>query len=118
MAKDDFETGKHLFNPYIEIGKGKWLNSNLAYINVTTFKDCLEHLIPSFTAEKGETLFDEETRKKIYSVYGTVGRTVITHGSSYLNITEPPVSRTFMGFLLEEIVKRNLPHVHKELNQR
>jgi hypothetical protein len=112
MSKDDTEKGRCLLNPYIEIGKGRNPN-HYAWINVSTFKDCLEHLIPSFNAETGQTMFTDEEEEKLYSVYGTVGRTVLCPGFAYLNISEPPVSRTFMGFLLEDVLAKNLPRVHK-----
>ena len=116
MSKDDFETSKTLLNPYIEIGKGRESNpNNNAYVNVSTFEDCHKHLIMPFT-DIGPTIFGDELKEKIYSVYGVVGRTVITAGAwAYLNIVEPPISRTLMGFLLEDIIKENLPNVYKAL---
>lgn len=119
MSKEDYKTNQTLLNPYIEIGKGCESSPNsYIHLNVSTFKNCLAHLIPSFT-DNGQRIFDEATEeKKLYSVYGVVGKTVTNPNgaSAYLNITEPPISRTLMGFLLEDILIQNLPEVHRALN--
>ena len=112
MSKDDFETSRTLLNPYIEIEKRK--SGNYAYVNVSTFEDCLDRLIPPFT-DMGPNI---ELERKGYNIYGVVGRTITSpHGTgAYLNIAEPPISRTLMGFLSEDILRRNLPNVHQTLN--
>jgi len=47
-----------------------------------------------------------------------VGRTIAGAGRAYLNIGEPPITRTLMGFLEEEVLKQNLPEVYKALNPK
>jgi len=111
MSRDDYETGQTLINPYIEIGRGQEPNPrSMAYVNVETFRECLGHLIRSRT-ENGPRVLDFP----FYSVYGVVGNTVSGGGNSYsyINIGEPPVSRTLMGYLPEEILKQELPKTHK-----
>jgi len=115
MSRDDCETGKRLITPHIEIGKGIEPSPNLnAYINVSTFEDCLEHLIRPFT-DKGPTLMK---RTDNYCVYGVVGRIVGGKAHIFLNIAEPPISRTLMGFLQADVLAGNLPKVYKILNSR
>ncbi|HTY44304.1 MAG TPA: hypothetical protein VMC80_03605 [Patescibacteria group bacterium] len=110
MSRDDCEKGGRLLNPFIEIGKG-YDPHTLFYVNVTTFGECMEHLIPTFT-DHGPMMLD----KKFYSIYGTVGRSVVSpSGGSYVNIAEPPISRTLMGFVLEMDLKNHLPNVHRAL---
>ncbi len=119
MSRDDFETGKTILNPYIEIGR--FIESNLnqhAYVNVSTFEGCLAHLIPPFT-DKGPTTFSEKESEEKYCIYGAVGRTIRGAGGTwaYLNIGEPPISRTLMGFLSGEILEQKLPRVYESLDK-
>jgi len=112
MSRDDWEDGKKLYSPFVEIGKGREPQSR-APVNASTFKPCLGHLRPVASPERGPLT----PEKPFYSVYGVIGRTVISAGGgSYLNISEPPLSRTLMGYILEEIVKEKLPRVHKILS--
>lgn len=117
MSKDDFETSETLLSPYIEIGRGIEPSPNHhAYVNVSTFRDCLGHLIPPFT-DSGPTTLRRDLEEKTYCVYGVIGRIVASGGGrAYLNIAEPPVSRTLMGFLSEDILKQNLPKVYNTLH--
>lgn len=103
MSKDDFEMLETLLNPYIEINKS--FRSLRAYINVSTFGKCLGYLIPPFT-DKGPTLQNSE--EKTYCIYGVVGRTFVEDvDKAYLNVEEDPISKTLMGFLSEDILKKN-----------
>jgi len=116
MSKDDWETGKTLMNPYIEIGKGLGLESNPVLhveVNVSTFGEI----------GLGKLLERTEVRNlscNVYSVYGVVRRTIIGGGRAwgYLNIDDPPISRTLMGFLSDEDLKKVLPNVHHQLNPK
>ena len=113
MSKDDYETGKTLITPYIEIGKWNEPSPNeRAYVNVETFKKCLGKLI-QVRDDKGP----KTPNKPFYSIYGVVNRPVQSvDGESYVNINEPPISRTLMGYLKEEVLKGKLPKTHRKLN--
>lgn len=114
MSKEDWETSETLLNPYIEIGEGIESRPNFhARVNVSTFKGCLGHLKPPFT-DRGPNMILEN---RIYCVYGVVGRTITgpSGSSAYLNVDEPPISRTLMGFLIEDVLKTYLPKVHRTL---
>jgi len=111
MSKDDFETGEHLLNPYIEMGRDKEpAPDDMLHINVSTFEKCLSHLTPAFT-DNGPQI----PEVPFCSVYGVVGRTVAGHGHASLNITESPLSRTLMGHLPASVLKDNLPEVYEAL---
>ena len=113
MSKDDWESGKTLITPHIEIGRGTDPSDRMAYVNVDTFRDCLGELtLPR--SEKGS----QHPEVSFYSVYGVVSRSVRSvDGSSYVNVDEPPVSRTLMGYLEESILKDKLPHTYKALRE-
>ena len=112
MQKEDFETGKTLLNPYVEIKRMRD-NEWIFHINVSTFGKCLEHLMPPFTESEPNLLEESD-----FVVYGSVGRTVVnSEGNAYLKINEPTISRTLMGFLSEKIVKEKLPEVYKFLRK-
>lgn len=113
MSRDDWETGETLFTPHIEIGKGIEPSPNDgASVNVNTFKKCLGKLILARNEPGPRTL-----KGPLYSVYGVIGRPVrIPGGNSYINLNEPPVSRTLMGYLEEEILEKELPNTYDALN--
>jgi hypothetical protein len=102
MSRDDFETEKKLFNPYIEIGMGGDPSPcDVVSINVSTFESASKRMLERRGNNQPEGTF--------YSVWGVVGRTVTGPGGAYLNIDEPPISRTLMGFILHEDLVKNLP---------
>jgi len=118
MSKDDFVTNEKLLNPYIEIAKYYDSNTNNhTYINVSTFEDCLSHLIPPFVGNEPTA---QKRGKRLFAVYGVVGRTVkgIGGGFAYLNISERPISRTLMGYLTKDSLKEKLPTIHKGLTEK
>ena len=108
MSKDDWETGNTLTTPHIEI-EGD--TSRAACVNVDTFKGCLGKLTPARNEHGPQT-----PSYSFYSIYGVISRPVGSPaGDSYVNIDEPPVSRTLMGYLEESILKEKLPNTHKAL---
>jgi len=108
MSKDDWETRKTLITPHVEIGKGID-PSMIAYVNVDTFKKCSGKLINFLKIPEGS----------FYSIYGTVGRPVaFLTEEAYLNIDDPPISRTLMGYLEEEVLRNQLPNTYKALNKK
>ena len=114
MSKDDWETRAPLITPHIEIGKGMEPPPyERAYVNVDTFKECLGRLTLARSKNGPQT-----PDHPFYSVYGVVGRPVGSlAGDSYVNIDEPPVSRTLMGYLDESILEEKLPNTFKALNE-
>ena len=109
MSKDDWETSQTLITPHIEVGGG--IDPPIkAYVNVETFKECLGELTLA-RSERGP----ERPDYPFYSVYGVVSRPVRSAIDSYVNIDEPPVSRTLMGYLAENILKDKLPNTYKAL---
>jgi hypothetical protein len=113
MSKDDWETGHTLITPHIEIEKGTD-SSYAAYVNVDTFKGCLGKL----TLARNE-YGSQRPDYPFYNIYGVVSRPVGSPaGDSYVNIDEPPISRTLMGYLKEDILKEKLPNIFKELNEK
>ena len=50
-------------------------------------------------------------------VYGAVGRIVNTHKWAYLNINEPPISRTLMGYITERDLGDKLPKTFAMLKE-
>jgi len=115
MSRDDYETNKTLITPHIEIGLGHESQPTLrAYVNVETFKDCLGKMTPP-SNEHGPATTDYP----FYSIYGVVARSVPSMaGDSYVNIGEPPISRTLMGFLEESVLAENLPKTFEILKAR
>jgi len=112
MSKDDWETGETLITPHIEIGIGIE-PYNLVYVNVTTFKKCLGRL----TLARNEN-GPQHPKGFFYSIYGVVSRPVRSiDGSSYINIDEPPVSRTLMGYLEEDVLRAELPRTYQALKK-
>ncbi len=89
MAENDWETGKPLVIPHVEIGKGLDSSGDRVRLNISTVIPCLELLVPTFSQEFSD-----------YSVYGVVGDT----------------TRTRMGFLSADIVESSLPKTYERLN--
>jgi len=114
MSKDDYETGQTLITPHIEIGEGVEPSRNsLAYVNVDTFRGCLGELTLA-RSEQGP----QQPESSFYSVYGVVSLPVRSvDGSSYVNIDEPPVSRTLMGYLEESVLREKLPTTYQLLKR-
>ena len=114
MSKDDWETGATLITPHIEIGKGREPSpKERVYINVDTFRECLGKLTLARNEQGPQT-----PDCSFYSVYGVVSRPVGSMaGDSYVNIDEPPVSRTLMGYLEESILREKLPNTYGALTR-
>ena len=111
MSRDDYETRETLLNPFIEIGRGiEPSPDERAYVNVSTFKDCLRYLTPS-RDERGPKTPDFP----YFSIYGVVGFTVSGAGGAYINIGEAPISRTLMGHLPERVLRLKLPKTYESL---
>lgn len=115
MSRDDYETGQTLITPHIEIGTGAEPSPiEMAYVNVETFRDCLGKLTPPSDVH-GPNI----PEYPFYSVFGVVARAVGSlAGDSYVNIGEPPLSRTLMGFLEQRILAEKLPKTHGILMER
>jgi len=115
MSRDDYETNKTLITPHIEIGLGHESQPTLrAYVNVETFRKCLGKMTPP-TNDRGPVI----PGQPFYSIYGVVARSVPSMaGDSYVNIGEPPISRTLMGFLEQSVVEENLPRTFKFLKHQ
>lgn len=113
MSRDDWETGQRLITPHIEIGRGaEPFLTEMACVNVETFRGCLGHITPP-TNQHGQAI----PNYPFYSVFGVVGRSVAGGGGeySYVNIGEPPISRTLMGYLEEKVLMEKLPKTHSVL---
>ena len=122
MSRDDSETGEKLLNPYIKINIGVDGTDGASRgigINTSTFEPCLGYIVPSFR-DNGPTSPEAELGTKFYHIYGVVGKTVSgANGSwAYLNIAEPPVSRTLMGYLTDGVLKKHLPKIHETINPK
>jgi len=114
MSRDDFETGRTLVTPHIEIGVGRHIGTSLVYVNVDTFVPCLEFM-ENFRPDNDPRI----PPKYLCSVYGVVGRSVSSRsGGCYLNIDEPPLSRTLMGYISRLDIKERLPGVYEFLESR
>jgi len=119
MSRDDYETGETLRTPHIEIGKGSEpYPRKMVPINVSTFETCFSFLIPLREGRDGIGLRSPQFSP--YSVYGVVGR-VASDGSGVglgaLNLHEPPLSRTLMGFLDESVLEKKLPNAYRILKE-
>ena len=105
-----------MITPHIEIGK-VYDGEILAHVNVSTFEHCLEHLEYPFTDRGPTSLVRREDTT--YSIYGVVGRMVISQaGGCFLNIVEPPISRTLIGYVSEEVLREHLPNVYGFIKNR
>lgn len=115
MSRDDYETGKTLLNPFIEIGKGGEPHPReRAYVNVETFRGCLGNLMPPRDGRDGVGL--RSPNFSFYSVYGVVSRPIRTAtGDPSVRVDEPPISRTLMGFVEESVLKHHLPKTFETL---
>jgi len=106
MSRDCWETSKTLVTPHVEIEFIKdYKLVGSAGVNVSAFEDALTSVLPASTREKGPMI----TKEPHYLIYGVVGRIVNNHGWAYLNISEPPISRTLMGYLTKENLEKTLP---------
>ena len=108
MSRDCYETGRKLITPHVEIDlinarKGRIRS---AYVNVSAFEGALAHISPSSDPQMGPLTPKEDFYCEIY---GAVGRIVNNHQWPYLNITEPSISRTLMGYLTMDNFRRELP---------
>jgi hypothetical protein len=113
MSRDCQETGTTLITPHIEldlIENFKFIGSG--GINASAFEKALGFVQLTVNHERGPLVLPN----KHYLVYGVVGRIVNNHSWPYLNIGEPAISRTLMGYLTEEVVKRDLPRTFKEFS--
>lgn len=112
MPKTDCVTKQRLLNPHIEIGLGFEPSPySCLHINVSTFEKGSVFLLP-LSLEPTANNAD-----KIYSVYAVVDQTPYYGSGGYLEENNVPVSRTLMGFLLEDKLKENLPKLHGFLNR-
>ena len=115
MSRDCYETGVTLLTPHVEIElleKGRETITS-AGVNASAFNNALAYLLPPASPERGPLIPD----RPYYRIYGVVGRIVNNHGWAYLNIAEPPISKTLMGYLTEEDFKRELPKTFEILKQ-
>lgn len=115
MSRDDYETSQTLITPHIEIGTGSESDPHSrAYVNVETFRKCLGKMT-SPSNQHGPAI----PNYPFYSIYGVVARSVASlAGDSYVNIGEPPISRTLMGYLEEKILAEKLPRTFEILKAR
>jgi len=111
MSRDCRETGRTLVTPHVELEL--IINHMLvgsAGVNVSAFEKALGFVLPTSSYEFGPL----PKPKTHYLIYGVVGRIVNTHQWPYLNIGEPAISRTLMGYVTEEIIKKELPKTFEE----
>lgn len=112
MLKSDCVTKQRLLNPYIEIGPGFDPGTfSCLHINVLTFKSASEFLLPLSSEPEARNA------DKAYSVYAVVDQTPYRGSGGYLEEHYASLSRTLMGFLLEDPLKENLPRLHGFLNR-
>ncbi len=106
MSRDCSETGRTLLTPHIELDLIDNFNiQGSAGINVSAFEKALGFVLPTISYEYGPL----PRPNRHYLVYGVVGRIVNNHQWSYLNIGEPAISRTLMGYITENTLKKELP---------
>ncbi|MFA4960711.1 MAG: hypothetical protein WC548_03535 [Candidatus Pacearchaeota archaeon] len=113
MSKLDCETCEYLLPVYIEFGFGREPH-RLVCVNTATFESCFSRLTPPLIDNKPNC--PQEQKTNFCSVYGTVGRTVITGDSfAYVNGNEPPISRTLMGYIPSKTLEEKLPSAFEDL---
>ena len=112
MSRDDHEVGGRLYSPFVELERVSRDKSNklVLAVNASTFEPCLEDLKPTRTPNGPEWIDEPHCL-----IYGVVGFTVTSDpaGGNYLNITEPALSRTLMGYVTDPTLKKNLPNLYR-----
>ena len=114
MSRICSETDGTLITPHVELElfvNYKMVDS--AAVNVSAFEKALDSLLPASSHEMGPII----TKDPHCLVYGVVGRIVNTHGWAYLNIAEPPISRTLMGYITGDVLKKELPRTFEDFNR-
>lgn len=118
MTAVDHENGKSIINPYIQIQKYSGDGTG-CFLNTLTFGDCQDELIHPLDRKIGELKED----KKLYVVEAVVGE---YNGSPLpgipiqlktVSLIRHERSRTLLGYLAEDIVKKNLPNTFATLNR-
>ena len=119
MTGVDHENGRHLINPFIAVGK---VGSPVSYyINTSTFGDCQDEIMHPLDRyqdaleEQGklyvvDTVVGEYNGSPIHDSFSNMLKTV--------SITRQPRSRTLLGYLPEDVVKKQLPRIFASLNAR
>ncbi|MDD5012304.1 MAG: hypothetical protein PHQ66_01505 [Candidatus Nanoarchaeia archaeon] len=109
---DDYETGKPLATPHIEIEDdietidGK--RQLIARINSTTFQKAIQkiNLIP--------LIYNEDfSKERGYKIYGVIGRIIPKSADWTVGYITPALSRTLLGMISKEDLKQYLPKVNK-----
>ena len=95
MTRDDYETGKDLVSPYIEICDERLRRG--VDINVQTFYDNFVHA----NLQQNDWIKDAG---KVYSVYH-----VISQSPPKVSIDAGHIARVHRGFVYEKYLKKNLP---------
>ncbi len=107
MTAVDHETGRDIINPYIAINHPK--KDLRVFLNTSSFESCQDCLISPFD-------FDRLNRKdapKLYMVHAVVGE--YNDYIHTVSLCRPARSESLLGYLDEEVMRRNLPRTFKTL---